>query len=86
MDPQELIAQLLNGEIDPEEGDPYQVAGPVIPLRTHPPSIADVLMRLQTPGVAARSKGMQTIERFGTNPHTIDLMDVLTQLGQPVQK
>jgi hypothetical protein len=84
--PQDLIRQMLdqqqeegnpNREPFPEEIDPYQVAGDVLPMRTHPPSISDVNMRLQTPGVGARSQGMQSIDRFGKDPRMIDLMDVL---------
>lgn len=60
--------------------DPYQVAGDVVPMRTHPPSMSDVNMRLKSPGVGARSQGMQTIERFGNDPRTIDLLGVLNMM------
>jgi hypothetical protein len=93
---QELLAlqplrQGITNEIDmgpdPYQGneysdEEYQVAGDVVPMRTHPPSISDVNMRLRSPGVGARSQGMQSIERFGDNPYMIDLMDVLNMQGR----
>jgi len=77
---QEYIDKILTGEIDPEEGEPYQVAGDVVPMRTHPPAVSDVRMRLQSPGVGARSQGMQSIERFGKDPRSIDLLGVLEMM------
>lgn len=63
-DPQDYIQQIL--------------AGDVLPMRTHPPSVSDVNMRLQTPGVGARSQGMQSIQNLGgTKSPYLDLMDVL---------
>ena len=72
------------GPMFPEEGlDPQDyiqqiLAGDVLPMRTHPPSVSDVNMRLQTPGVGARSQGMQSIQNLGgpKSPY-LDLMDVL---------
>jgi hypothetical protein len=69
-----------NTEADPQEFLRQILAGDVLPMRTHPPSISDVNMRLQTPGVGARSQGMQSIRNFGGpsggSPY-LDLMDVL---------
>jgi hypothetical protein len=65
------------GDFDPQDFISQQLAGDVLPMRTHPPSISDVNMRLQSPGVGARSQGMQTIDRFGKDPRILDLMDVL---------
>jgi len=65
------------GDYDPQDFIGQQLAGDVLPMRTHPPSVSDVNMRLQTPGVGARSQGMQSIDRFGKDPRMIDLMDVL---------
>lgn len=67
-DPQEYIRQIL--------------AGDVVPMRTHPPAISDVNMRLQSPGVGARSQGMQSIDRFKQDPRSIDLLGILNMLGQ----
>jgi hypothetical protein len=83
--PQDFIRQMLEEQ---QQGPPgnenadqeYQIAGDVVPMRTHPPSMSDVNMRLQTPGVGARSQGMQSIRNFGGpsmgSPY-LDLMDVL---------
>jgi hypothetical protein len=75
--------QQLNPDGEPgneNRDEEYQVAGDVLPMRTHPPSVSDVNMRLQTPGVGARSQGMQSIRNFGGpsmgSPY-LDLMDVL---------
>jgi hypothetical protein len=59
-----------------------QLAGDVVPMRTHPPAISDVNMRLQSPGVGARSQGMQSIDRFKQDPRSIDLLGILNMLGQ----
>jgi hypothetical protein len=78
--PQDYIRQQLDQQREGnpnEEGDTYQVAGDVLPMRTHPPSISDVNMRLQTPGVGARSQGMQSIQNLGGGSPYLDLMDVL---------
>ena len=67
-DPQEYIRQIL--------------AGDVVPMRTHPPAVSDVNMRLQSPGVGARSQGMQSIERFKGDPRSIDLLGILNMMGR----
>jgi hypothetical protein len=72
-------------DADPEPGDPIQdyirqqLAGDVVPLRTHPVQTSDVKMRLGTPGVYRGSLGAQSIEAAGgrQSPY-LDLMDVLT--------
>lgn len=76
--PEDFIRQMLEQQQgNPEEGMPYDVAGDVVPLRPHPVSAADARMRLQSPGVGARSQGMQSIQNLGNDPKVLDLMDVL---------
>ena len=61
---------------------PYDVAGDIVPLRPHPVAASDARMRLQSPGVGARSQGMESIQNFGGPDERkyLDLMDVL--MGQ----
>jgi hypothetical protein len=81
--PQDYIRQMLEeqqlGPPGNENADQeYQIAGDPIPMRTHPPTESSVNMRLQSPGVGARSQGMQSIQNLGgpKSPY-LDLMDVL---------
>jgi hypothetical protein len=75
---QDYIDQLLAG--NPEEGDPYQVAGDVVPLPMRPgASFDDVRRRGELNNRRpAGSYGQQSIEQFGGrhSPY-LDLMDVL---------
>lgn len=66
--------------MSPQDFIRMQLAGDVVPMRTHPPSISDVNMRLRSPGVNARSQGMQSIEKLGNDPRTIDLLGVLNMM------
>lgn len=91
-DVQSLIQELLDargnqyapqGPSDNYQGnewrdEPYQVAGDVVPLRTHPVQTSDIKMRLNTPGVYRGTQGVQSIEAAGgrQSPY-LDLMDVL---------
>jgi hypothetical protein len=65
-------------QMDPQDFINMQLAGEVLPMRAHPPTESSVNMRLQTPGVGARSQGMQSIQNLGgpKSPY-LDLMDVL---------
>lgn len=83
MDPQQLIQMLMaGGEQNPEEGDPYQVAGDVVPMRgiVRPQDANEFNERMGRLNADPRSgqRGMQSIERFGgkQGPY-LDLMDIL---------
>ena len=83
--PREGITNEVDMGPDPYQGNPYsdeeyQIAGDVVPMRSHPPAISDVQMRLKSPGVGARSQGMQSIERFKGDPRSIDLLGVLEMM------
>lgn len=72
------------GPMFPEEGlDPQDyiqqiLAGDVVPMRTNPVATSGTNMRLGTPGVGARSQGVQSINNLGgSNSPYIDLLNVL---------
>jgi len=78
MDPQQLVQMLMAGG-DPEEGDPYQVAGDVVPMRSPGAQADDVIQRLiRAPRGGMGQMGNLGIKSFGgaQNPY-IDLLDVL---------
>jgi hypothetical protein len=77
MNPQDAIDRMMMGE----QGDPYQVAGDVVPMRgiVRPQDTEEFNTRMGRVNANPYmgSRGMQSIDRLGGGSPHLDLMDVL---------